>query len=125
MKFFTDARNAGQLGVDMLRSHLNRLGAGDYFALLGYIHTNPEHEAILQRMRLSVRDNKRGTTCDDAHDLPIRGQKFTFGTVKAAHARGDFDVLADRQRRALRVHLRADLKTGLATLEAAIMEALN
>ena len=35
-------------------------------------------------------------TCDDAADLPVPGQKYTFGVVKAAQARGDFQVLADR-----------------------------
>jgi transaldolase / glucose-6-phosphate isomerase len=158
MKFFTDARNASQLkgktAVEMLRAHLNRLGAGDYFALLGYVQMNAEHEEDLQEMRLDVRDKKRvatclgfgprflhstgqaykggpnsgvflQVTCDDANDIPIPGQKFTFGTVKAAQARGDFDVLAERQRRALRVHLPADLRSGLATLGKAITEALS
>ena len=41
-------------------------------------------------------------TCDDAEDLPVPGQPYTFGIVKAAQARGDFDVLAERGRRALR-----------------------
>jgi len=44
-------------------------------------------------------------TCDDAEDLPVPGQKYTFGIVKAAQARGDFQVLLDRDRRALRFHL--------------------
>ena len=47
----------------MLRSHLNRLGAGDYFALLGYIQNNLEHQEDLQEMRLDVRDKKRVATC--------------------------------------------------------------
>ena len=38
-------------------------------------------------------------------NLPVPGQKYTFGVVKAAQARGDFQVLAERGRRALRVHL--------------------
>jgi transaldolase/glucose-6-phosphate isomerase len=63
-------------------------------------------------------------TCDDAQDLPVPGQKYTFGIVKAAQARGDFQVLAERGRRALRVHLGADLKTGLNTLANAVKEAL-
>jgi transaldolase / glucose-6-phosphate isomerase len=58
-------------------------------------------------------------------DVAIPGQSYTFGTVKAAQARGDFAVLAERQRRALRVHLPADLKQGLAKLQAAITEALK
>ena len=44
-------------------------------------------------------------------------QKYTFGTVKAAQARGDFQVLADRKRRALRVHLPKDVEAGLEKLK--------
>ena len=53
------------------------------------------------------------------------GQKYTFGVVKAAQARGDFEVLAERGRRALRVHLGADVGAGLATLRAAMVAALE
>jgi hypothetical protein len=63
-------------------------------------------------------------TCDDAVALPVPGQKYTFGVVKAAQARGDFQVLAERGRRALRVHLGSNLKAGLATLQTAVREAL-
>jgi len=63
-------------------------------------------------------------TCDDGLDVPVPGQKDTFGVVKAAQARGDFRVLAERKRRALRVHLGADVQAGLATLQAAIRQAL-
>jgi transaldolase / glucose-6-phosphate isomerase len=158
LKFFADERNASQLSgptaAGILRAHLGRINAGDYFALLGYIQMNAEHESALEHMRLAVRDSKRVATClgfgprflhstgqaykggpnsgvflqitcDDAADVAIPGQKYTFGIVKAAQARGDFDVLAERQRRALRVHLPADLKQGLATLRAAITEALS
>jgi hypothetical protein len=55
-------------------------------------------------------------TCDDAADLAVPGQTYTFGVVKAAQARGDFQVLADRGRRALRVHLGADVWAGLSQL---------
>ncbi|MBZ5607023.1 MAG: bifunctional transaldolase/phosoglucose isomerase [Acidobacteriia bacterium] len=136
-----------------LRAHLGRLKAGDYFALLGYIQMNEPHEQALQKMRTAVRDKKRvatclgfgprflhstgqaykggpnsgvflQVTCDDASDLPVPGQKYTFGVVKAAQARGDFQVLADRNRRALRVHLQ-DVEKGLAALESAIAKALS
>jgi transaldolase/glucose-6-phosphate isomerase len=50
----------------------------------------------------------------------VPGQKYTFGIVKAAQARGDFQVLADRGRRALRVHVGADVAAGLATLAKAM-----
>ena len=137
-----------------LRAHLNRLSPGDYFAILAYLEMNEAHEAQLQAVRHAVRDAKRVATClgfgprflhstgqaykggpntgvflqitcDDATDLPVPGQKYTFGVVKAAQARGDFQVLAERKRRALRVHLGSDVRAGLATLRAAVNEALG
>ena len=161
-KLFTDEKNAAALSQsaasdrslkNYLRAHLARLGAGDYFALLAYVEMNPEHEALLQTLRMAVRDRKHVATClgfgprflhstgqaykggpnsgvflqitcDDAHDLPVPGQKYTFGVVKAAQARGDFQVLADRNRRALRVHLGSDVKTGLAKLAELVKQIL-
>ena len=61
----------------------------------------------------------------DVKDLPVPGQKASFGVIKAAQARGDFGVLTERGRRALRVHLKGDLKSGLKTLDHAIRQALN
>jgi len=130
--------------VGYLKAHLDRLHAGDYVALLAYVEMNGAHEALLHRMRHRVRDAKRVATCvgfgprflhstgqaykggppsgvflqitcDDAVDLPVPGQQFTFGIVKAAQARGDFQVLAHRGRRALRVHLGSDVRAGLDT----------
>lgn len=143
----------GKTLEDVLRRHLQRAGDGDYFALLGYITMNAENEAALQAIRHNVRDAKRVATvlgfgprflhstgqaykggpnsgiflqitCDDADDLPVPEQKYTFGVVKAAQARGDFAVLAERGRRALRVHLGKDVKAGLNTLQAAVSRAL-
>ena len=140
--------------TDFLRAHLARIGEGDYFALLGYIPMNAENEKALQSLRHSVRDNKKVATClgfgprflhstgqaykggpnsgvflqitcDDASDIPVPGQKYTFGVVKAAQARGDFSVLAERGRRALRVHLGKNLKSGLSTLSKAVQQALS
>ena len=55
-------------------------------------------------------------TSDDNTDLEIPGQKYTFGIVKSAQARGDFQVLLDRERRALRIHFTSDAELGLAEL---------
>ncbi len=136
-----------------LRAHLGRLGTNDYFAVLGYIEMNAEHESLLQDLRMAVRDRKRvatclgfgprflhstgqaykggpnsgvflQVTCDDAQDLPVPGQKYTFGVVKAAQARGDFQVLADRNRRALRVHLGSNVKAGLTKLVELVKQIL-
>jgi transaldolase/glucose-6-phosphate isomerase len=158
IKFFADEKNAGALKggatlAGVLRTHLSRLGAGDYFAVLGYLPMNPMNEKALQEIRHAVRDNKKVATvlgfgprflhstgqaykggpnsgvflqitCDDAKDLPVPGQKYTFGIVKAAQARGDFAVLAERGRRALRVHLGKNLKGELAKLAKAVQRAL-
>ena len=115
---------------------------------------NEAHEQVLQAMRHGVRDARHVATClgfgprflhstgqaykggpntgvflqitcDDAVDLPVPGQKYTFGVVKAAQARGDFEVLVERERRALRVHLGADVAAHLGTLQAAFVSALR
>jgi transaldolase / glucose-6-phosphate isomerase len=54
----------------------------------------------------------------------VPGRKFTFGVVKAAQARGDLEVLSERGRRALRVHLGPDTRAGLEALRAAVGSAL-
>jgi transaldolase / glucose-6-phosphate isomerase len=163
VKLYSDDKNAAALkqaaGKDVtltgyLRAHVNRLKAGDYFAVLGYIERNEPNRTQLQSIRESVRDKKHVATClgfgprflhstgqaykggpnsgvflqitcDDPADLPVPGKKYTFGIVKAAQARGDFNVLTERGRRALRVHLTGDLASGLKTLQQAIQQALS
>ena len=63
-------------------------------------------------------------TADAASPLPIPGRKVDFGVVAAAQAAGDFQVLIDRERRALRIHLGADVRAGLSTLRAAFEAAV-
>jgi len=138
----------------VLKAHLGRIGAGDYAALLAYIDRNPDHIAAMQRLRSMIRDRTKAATCvgfgprfqhstgqaykggpnsgvflqitcDDAEDLPVPGHTYTFGVVKAAQARGDLEVLAERGRRALRTHITGDLERGLDTLSRAVEEALR
>jgi transaldolase/glucose-6-phosphate isomerase len=158
IKLYADDKNVEVLRgkprlAEVLKAHLSRLHAGDYFAVLGYITMNDANEKALQGIRLAVRDRKKVATvlgfgprflhstgqaykggpnsgvflqitCDDAIDLPVPGQKYSFGVVKAAQARGDFAVLAERGRRALRVHLGKDVAAGLATLTKAVKQAI-
>ncbi len=138
----------------LIGAHLRRMSRGDYLGLLAYVERNEVHDAALQQIRHAVRDAlgvatclgygprflhstgqayKGGPnsgvflqiTCDDRVDLPVPGRRYTFGIVKAAQARGDFQVLADRGRRALRVHLGPDVAGGLAHLKRIIMQALQ
>lgn len=161
IKLFTDQINAAELTkaasekslAGYLKAHLSRIKSDDYFAVLGYIQMNAEHDQALQAIRHNVRDKKRVATClgfgprflhstgqaykggpntgvflqitcDDSVQLPVPGQKYTFGVVKAAQARGDFQVLAERGRRALRVHLSTNVKAGLAALQSAVQKAV-
>ncbi|PWU25364.1 MAG: transaldolase [Candidatus Rokuibacteriota bacterium] len=148
----TSARGDRTL-AGFLKAHLGRIRAGDYAALLAYLEMNAANAERLQTMRRAIRDRyavatclgfgprflhstgqayKGGPnsgvfvqiTCDDALDLAVPGQRYTFGVVKAAQARGDFEVLATRGRRALRVHLGKDVAAGLETLSRAIDRAL-
>lgn len=122
---------------DYFSAHLENIEDGDYFAILAYLEMNEEHEKLLQAMRSQVLELYLPATClgfgprflhstgqtykggpntgvflqitaDDETDLPVPGQKYTFGIVKTAQARGDFQVLLDRGRRALRIHLKSE-----------------
>ncbi|MGV4877894.1 bifunctional transaldolase/phosoglucose isomerase [Acetobacter indonesiensis] len=143
----------GDSAETILKAHFDRVKAGDYVGLLAYIERDAATREWIQHTRLKIRDAKTVATAaefgprflhstgqaykggpdsgvflqitaDDAHDLPVPGENYSFGVVKAAQARGDFDVLAERGRRALRVHIRGDLKTGLADLAKALHSAV-
>jgi transaldolase/glucose-6-phosphate isomerase len=137
-----------------LKAHLGRLRAGDYCAVLAYIARDQAHESALQDMRTKIRDAKHvatcvgfgprylhstgqaykggpnegvflQVTCDARNDLPIPGHKYSFGAVIEAQARGDFSVLSERKRRAIRVHLGDDVRAGLKHLNDALQKALQ
>jgi transaldolase/glucose-6-phosphate isomerase len=137
-----------------LKAHLGRAKPGDYVGLLAFLEMSPANEAELQSIRVGIRDRLKTATslgfgprylhssgqaykggansgvfiqitADDAADTPVPGHKYTFGVVKAAQARGDLSVLAERGRRVLRVHLGRDVKAGLAALRRATEQALG
>jgi transaldolase/glucose-6-phosphate isomerase len=137
-----------------LKAHLGRIKAGDYFAINAYVEMTDAHDQELQALRHAVRDAKKvattlgygprflhstgqlhkgGTnsgvflqiTADDAEDVPIPGEKFSFSVLKQAQAQGDFKVLAERKRRILRVHLGADVKAGLIRLRELVQSVLS
>jgi len=145
---------AGDSVASWLQAHLARVAAGDYVALLAYLDRNDADTAALQTARLAIRDARRVATClgfgprfqhstgqaykggpntgvfvqitaDDVDDPPVPGERVSFGVIKAAQARGDFDVLAERGRRALRLQIRGDIAKGLAAIDAAARQALS
>jgi len=136
-----------------LEAFLGLLQPGDYFALLAFIEMNGENQSVLQAIRAMVRDRKKVATsvgfgprflhstgqahkggpntgvflqitCDDAEDIQVPGQRYSFGTIRLAQARGDFEVLSTRGRRLMRLHFK-DIKSGLKTLHALFGETLS
>ena len=137
----------------ILAAHFKRISAGDYVALNAYVERNDSNHGLLQDIRKGLRDSKKVATtlgygprflhstgqlhkggpnsgvfiqitAEDAEDLPIPGEPYTFGTLKSAQALGDFLSLSRRHRRAIRVHLKADVQEGLHRLQKAVREAL-
>jgi transaldolase/glucose-6-phosphate isomerase len=127
---------------------LDQLREGDYFAILAFIDMNEANRQALESIRGLVRDRRKVATtvgfgprylhstgqahkggpnsgvflvitCDEPEDLPVPGQRYSFGTIKLLQARGDLEVLTSRGRRVLRVHLK-DVARGLRDLYAII-----
>ncbi len=145
----------GKRGLEeYLAAHLGLVAPGDYVALLAYLPMNAEHERLLTELRVLVRDHlgvatcvgfgprfqhstgqayKGGPnsgvflqiTCVDTVELPVPGHAYTFGVVKEAQARGDFDVLVKRGRRTLRIDVGDDPAAGLAVLHHSIERVLD
>jgi len=137
----------------ILKAHFDRVKAGDYVGVLAYVERDLKTREWIQNVRLALRDQLKVATAaefgprflhstgqaykggpdsgvflqitvDDHADLAVPGERFTFSVVKAAQARGDFDVLSERGRRALRVHIKGPLEAGLAELATVIKKAV-
>ena len=133
-----------------LTQHFNRVVPGDYVAFLAYVPMTGENEEAMVKLRSLARDRLKVATCvgfgprfqhstgqaykggpntgvflqitcDDITDIKVPGHNYTFGFVKEAQARGDLNVLTQRERRAVRIHIFSDLSAGLNRL-AGILE---
>jgi transaldolase/glucose-6-phosphate isomerase len=140
---------AGSTVASWLKAHLAQIGTGDYVGLNAYVEMTDASDGPLQSIRHRLRDRFRVATtlgygprflhstgqlhkggpnngvflqltCDDAEDLPVPGEKFTFGVLKGAQAAGDMEVLASRGRRILRIHLGSDTAAALERLAALV-----
>jgi transaldolase/glucose-6-phosphate isomerase len=129
----------------LLAAHLDSLRPRDYFAMNAYVEMSEANQRELQAIRHRVRDAKhvattlgfgprflhstgqlhkggpnRGVflqvTSDDVEDVEIPGSASTFGILKRFQAQGDLDVLVQRERRVLRLHLGRDVELGLKRL---------
>jgi hypothetical protein len=143
----------GRQDIDgALTDFLAAIRPGDYVALMAYVTPDAENEASLQRLRAAIRDEHRVATTlgfgprflhstgqlhkggpntglyiqittDDAVDVPIPGQPFTFSILKQAQAQGDLQSLRDHGRRVIRLHIAGDLAVGLSRLSDSVIHA--
>ena len=134
-------------------AHLSRVGTGDYVAINAYLERTPVVHEALQSIRALIRDAKRvattlgygprflhstgqlhkggpnsgvfiQVTADNAQDLDIPGEPYSFGTLVAAQALGDMKSLCSRNRRVIRIHLGRDVEAGLRRILQAVEAAL-
>ena len=151
--FFAPEPVAGDDAAAILKAHFASAKSGDYAGFLVYCERNAEHEAVVEAMRVVVRDTHKIATVagfgprflhstgqaykggpktglfleitrEPAQDIAIPGNRASFGTVQLAQARGDLDVLASREQRVLRVHLKQE-QDGLQALSHALKAAIQ
>ena len=147
-------RRGGSSLQDIISAHIARIKPGDYLAITQFIEELNNYDALLQEIRVALRDEKKVATTtgygprflhstgqlhkggpdsgvfiqltsSDINDMDIPGEKFAFGVLKQAQALGDFEALAARHRRAIRVDLGGDVEKGLRRLLTLIKGALS
>ncbi len=136
-----------------LRRHLARRRPNAYLAIQAFIAPTAARDDAIARIRVLLRErtgcattagygprflhstgqlHKGGApigwflqlTSDHPVDRPIPGWPYTFGELIDAQAQGDFEAIEAHDLPIVRVHL-ADPESDLATLEAALAEALT
>lgn len=140
--------------ADAVAALVAKLKPRDYFAMMQFIEPTAAYDRVIEDLRGAVRDRKKVATttgygprflhstgqlhkggadngvflqitADDAADLPIEGEPFTFGVLAQAQSLGDFQSLALRNRRALRLHIQGPLGDGLAKIRDLVKLALS
>ena len=135
-----------------LAGWLVSISPGDYISIQAYLDRTPAHDADLRTIQALLRDalhravtlgygprflhstgqlHKGGPdtgvflqiTADHQDDVDVPARGYSFGTLIDAQALGDFESLAARERRRLRLHL-ADSSTGLDAVATALRTAL-
>ncbi|MGC9319639.1 MAG: glucose-6-phosphate isomerase [Armatimonadota bacterium] len=126
---------------------------GDYFAIMAYLPRRPVVDDAVARMRAEVAGglgiattfgygprflhstgqlHKGGAntgvflqiTGHDAQAVAVPGEPYDFETLKSAQAQGDFHVLQEKRRRAIRVDLGENIDANLGRLTEMIAEAV-
>jgi transaldolase/glucose-6-phosphate isomerase len=139
--------------ADAIAGLLSKVKRGDYVALTQYFGETTSRDARLAEIRETLARmlhvattsgygprflhstgqlHKGGgdngvflqLTGGAARDLPLPGEKFTFGVLARAQAIGDYESLVTRGRRALSIDLGEDIDSGLAQLQQAVKNAV-
>jgi transaldolase/glucose-6-phosphate isomerase len=134
---------------EALSSWTSKAKPRDYISVQAYLNPTPEHDAALQSLCESLRDRLGTATTlgygprflhstgqlhkggpntvlvlqiidHPSEDVPVPETDYTFGTLIEAQALGDFTALKQRRRRALRINLGSDTKSGLERLGEAL-----
>jgi transaldolase / glucose-6-phosphate isomerase len=144
---------SAQTPAQALAGLFAQLRPHDYNAITAYVARDATHAALLDQLRLKIRDAHRiattvgfgprflhstgqlhkggpdtcvvlQITADDPDDPMIPGMNVGFRTLLAAQALGDWMSLDKRRRRGVRVHLNGAVEPALRSLLAAVDEAL-
>ena len=153
--FYGQAPAAGGSAEDFLAAFLGqRKPNEDYIALMAYLEPTTEHDDALKAIRMSLRDglgvattlgygprflhstgqlHKGGPnhglfiqiTADDAVDVSIPGEPYSFSVLKRAQALGDLQSLQSKNRRVIRIHLATNVGEGLAAMTTLVAGAVK
>ena len=147
----TVAASKSKAGIASL---LKRAKRGAYFAIMAYTTRTPGSEAAIAAIRTAVRDKTGMATTagygprflhstgqlhkggpktglflqivqEDARDVPIPGQPYTFSVLKQAQSLGDMQSLSSRRLPVLRVNLGREPAAGWRALTAAVRSAVR
>jgi glucose-6-phosphate isomerase len=134
---------------EFIQSFIGQAKSNDYIALLAYLEETDIRTALLQSERMQLRDtlkiattigygprylhstgqlHKGGSdtglyiiiTTDDAKDIDIPGEAFSFGILHQAQSLGDFRSLTDKGRRVLYIQLSKNIDKNLEEIYNAL-----
>lgn len=124
----------GETVTEALQAFLTGFRPGDYIAIMAYLPYEAGIDGALNELRLRLRNRLRAATTvgygprflhstgqlhkgdgnkglfiqlthTPASDVAIPGEKYTFATLVAAQAQGDYNALKENHRRLLRFHI--------------------
>jgi len=145
MQLYGGTGSGSSTAAGHLADFLKQKREGDFVAIMAYISSSPQSDELLDEMRIFLRDRlhiattvgygprflhstgqlhkggrNNGLFIQITHtpesDCAIPGEPYSFGTLIAAQALGDYQALQERKRRLIRFHLGSDLVAGLERL---------